>query len=236
MEQLVELCGVLDKLIFQSPETGFSVFLLKVNSKESITVKGTLASVHQGETVNLKGKWVSHPKFGRQFEAIECLARLPSSIEGIKKYLASGLIKGIGPSFAKRIVETFHENTLEIIDSNPQRLYEVSGIGQKRIALIINAWKDQKEISRVMVFLQERGVSTGFASKIFKSYGQESIVKIQENPYRLAEDIWGVGFKSADALAVKLGFEKESIVRVKAGILYALRELGSNGHLYGELD
>ncbi|MCK4265375.1 ATP-dependent RecD-like DNA helicase [Candidatus Babeliales bacterium] len=231
-----EINGILEKIVFQSPETGFSVFVVKVNSKESVTVRGTFPSLHQGEHVNLRGRWVKHPKFGQQFEASECISKLPSSVQGIKKYLASGLIKGIGPKFAERIVEVFGENTLEIIDNNPERLHSVGGIGEKRVSLIIQAWKEQKEISRVMVFLQDKDISTGFAAKIFKTYGQESIAKIQENPYRLVEDIWGVGFKSADSVALKLGFEINSLFRIKAGILFFLSEASTDGHLYGELE
>lgn len=226
-----ELYGTLDKLIFKS-EDGFSVFILKINSKESVVVRGNLPAIHQGETVTFRGSWVNHPKFGRQFEASSCIAQLPSSVEGIRKYLASGLIQGIGPKYAKRLVDSFGERTLEVIDTQPELLHTVGGIGPKRIEKIIAAWQDQKEISKVMVFLQEKEVSTAFAVKIFKTYGQQSIDKITENPYRLSEDIWGVGFKMADSVALKLGFAKDSLYRIKAGILYALSSATSQGHLY----
>lgn len=236
MSQTVELQGTLDKIIFRSEESGFTVAILKVSSKETVTVRGSMPHIHSGEHVTITGKWVRHSKFGRQFEAEACTVALPSSAVGIQKYLASGLIKGIGPKYAKRIVDRFGSSTLEIIDKCPEKLENIDGIGPKRLEIIVGAWKDQKEISRVMVFLQERDISTGFAAKIFKRYGQESIAKIQENPFRLAEDIWGIGFKSADKVAAKLGFELTSISRVKAGVLHVIAEATNNGHLYIELE
>lgn len=236
MEQLVELCGTLEKEIYKNKENGFAIFTLKVNSKENVTVQGYLPQLHQGENVTIKGKWVFHKKFGRQFEAKESVAKPPSSAEGIKKYLASGLIKGIGPKFAEKLVDAFAEKTLEIIDNNPQKLLNINGVGPKKVDAIIQAWKDQKEIAKVMVFLKERDISTAFAVKIYKTYGDNSLELIQDDPYRLVEDIWGVGFKSADQLALKLGIEQNSLKRVKSGILYTITETISNGHLYIEVE
>ena len=235
MSEFVELCGTLEKQIYKSPENGFSVFSLKINSKQSITIQGYLPQVHQGENVTLKGKWSFHKKYGRQFLVEECAAELPSSAIGIQKYLASGLVKGIGPKFAERLVAKFGDKTLEIIDKQPEMLNQVSGVGPQRVAAIQDAWHDQKEISKVMVFLKSRDVATSFAIKIYKTYGDESLDKIQENPYRLVEDIWGIGFKSADKLAIKLGIEKTSIKRIKSGILHSITEGTSNGHLYFEV-
>ena len=235
MSELVELCGTLEKQIYKSPENGFSVFSLKINSKQSITIQGYLPQVHQGENVTLKGKWSFHKKYGRQFLVEECAAELPSSAIGIQKYLASGLIKGIGPKFAERLVAKFGEKTLEIIDKQPEKLITVNGVGPQKVAAIQDAWQDQKEIAKVMVFLKSRDVATSFAIKIYKTYGAESLDKIQENPYRLVEDIWGIGFKSADKLALKLGIEKNSIKRIKSGILHSIAEGTSNGHLYFEV-
>lgn len=234
-QPLEELCGTLQKTIFRSDE-GFVVASLAINARESVVVRGSFPGVHEGERVTLQGLWIMHPKFGRQFEVRHCVAQLPSSVEGIRKYLASGLIKGIGPRYAQRLVDAFGTQTLDIIDKAPSRLGEVEGIGPKRVQTIVNAWQEQKEISRVMVFLQEKGVSTSFAAKIFKTYGQDSIAKITENPYRLAEDIWGVGFKMADDVALKLGFAAHSTPRVGAGILHAIAQATSNGHLYVELE
>ncbi len=227
-----ELSGSVERVIFKSPDNGFSVISLKVNKTESIIARGYFADLHQGAHVTLQGTWIFHQKFGRQFQAQSSVAKPPSSIEGIQKYLASGLIKGIGPKYAEKLVEKFGDRTLDIIDQEPNRLFEVRGVGPGRVQLIIDAWQEQKEISKVMVFLRSKDVSATFAVKIFKTYGQASIEKIQENPYRLVDDIWGVGFKSADQIALKIGLPSDSIERVKAGILFVLSEATSNGHLY----
>ena len=235
MNSIVNLYGIIEKVIYKSPENGFTVCALKVSARETVTVTGTLPSVHRGESVSLSGSWGFHPKFGRQFIAKECTAQLPTNVVGIKKYLSSGLIKGIGQKFAKKLVDRFGEKTLEIIDEKPQRLFEVDGVGKKRVEAIINAWKEQKSISQVMVFLQARDVSTAFAVKIYKTYGQNSLAKIQENPYRLVGDIWGIGFKTADTLALKLGFTSNSLYRIAAGIVHCISEVIGNGHLYAKI-
>lgn len=236
MTEILELCGTLEKQIYKNPENGFAIFTLKVNAKESVTVQGILPEVHQGTQVTFKGKWTFHPKFGRQFQATECIAKLPSSVIGIQKYLSSGLIRGIGPKFAQRLVDYFGEKTLEIIDKDPEKLLHVDGVGPQRMEAITKAWQEQKEISRVMVFLKSKDVSTSFAVKIFKAYGNNSIEKIEQDPYRLVEDIWGIGFKSADKLALQLGLEKDSIKRIKSGILYCITETTNEGHLYLEVE
>lgn len=177
-----------------------------------------------------------HAKFGRQFDASSCVSQLPESIGGLKKYLGSGLIKGIGKVYAEKLVNHFGVEVLTIIDQYPERLQEVDGIGAKRFDQIVHSWRDQKEISNLMVFLQEKGVSTAHALKIYKKYGKESIALVTENPYRLAEDIWGIGFKTADTIAQKLSVEKHSPKRIKAGIVFAIGEATSKGHLYCELD
>lgn len=235
-QPLTEVCGSIDKVIYKNSENGFSVIMLKVNARETITANGYLSDVFQGEVVSLKGVWSFHPKFGRQFEIREYTTTMPASAAGIEKYLASGMIKGIGPKFAERLVQKFGSQTLEIIDQHPNKLYEVSGVGPKRIEQIIKAWQDQKEVSKVMVFLREKDVSTSFAVKIFKAYGNESIKKIQENPYRLVDEIWGIGFKSADQIALKLGLESTSPERIKAAVIYAITQTTSQGHLYMLVD
>ena len=232
MANYIELSGSIEKCLFKNDENGYMVFSLKVNANESVTVTGQFPGLHEGTRVNLKGTWSFHPKFGRQFAAQECSTALPQSVSGIEKYLSSGLIKGIGPAFAKRLVAKFGAQTLEVIDQTPERLHEVSGVGRKRVEKIIEAWQDQKEISKVMVFLQERDVSTGFAAKIYKAYGQASIEVISANPYRLIDDVWGVGFKMADQLAIKLGFGIDSQPRIQAGILHAISLAIQYGHLY----
>ena len=235
MEELVEIHGILDKQIFKNKENGYSVFSLKINSKEKIVIQGLLPEIHLGEHATFKGKWVFHQKFGRQFQVQECITQLPSSINGIKKYLSSGLIKGIGPKFAEKLVNTFGEKTLEVIDKNPNQLFKINGIGKQKVSSITTAWQEQKEISNVMVFLKSKNISTAFAVKIFKTYGNEAIEKIQNNPYRLIEDIWGIGFKSADQLALNLGLEKKSIKRFQSCIIYCITQATSEGHLYLEI-
>jgi exodeoxyribonuclease V alpha subunit len=227
-----ELVGVVERCLFKNAENGYVVFVLALNARESATVTGCFPDLHEGTRVSVRGEWSTHPKFGRQFVAAQCTVELPQSVQGIEKYLASGLIKGIGPAFAKRLVQHFGEKTLDIIDQAPFRLSEVRGVGEKRIEQIKEAWHDQKEISKVMVFLQEKDVSTAFAAKIYKRYGNESIAVVTENPYRLVDDIWGVGFKTADQVALKLGFSRECMPRIKAGIAYAITQAIGEGHLY----
>jgi len=233
---VIELSGSVEKCIFKSSENGYRVFLLRVNAQETVTVTGYIPDLHDGTRVSLKGYWTFHPKFGRQFVTHECTTQLPQTVIGIQRYLSSGLIKGIGPKFAKRLVGRFGAKTLKIIDTQPELLYKVPGIGTKRVQKIIVAWQDQKEISKVMVFLQERDVSPAFAAKVYKVYGNESIEKITQNPYRLIDDVWGVGFKSADQLALKLGFAFNSDLRVQAGIIHVISQAIQNGHLYKEID
>ena len=235
MKQEATLAGTLEKVVYRSNENGFTVLKLKVAAREEVTVTGHLPDLHAGEQVTFQGSWGFHQKFGRQFIATGAKAQLPASALGIQKYLASGLIKGIGPKFAEKLVKYFQEKTLEVIENNPARLLEVSGVGQKRVKLITDAWQEQKEISQVMVFLHGHDISTAFAVKIYKKYGKDSIEIITANPYRLAQEIWGVGFKSADQLALKIGFEKDCLQRATAGILHVLSTVVERGNLYGEV-
>ncbi|MFI5333121.1 MAG: ATP-dependent RecD-like DNA helicase [Candidatus Babeliales bacterium] len=230
-----ELSGVVDRFIFQNTDNGYGVMVLTAKASKPITVIGHFPNINPGQQVHLVGHWIMHPKFGKQFEAKTCISTLPNTLVGLKKYLASGLIKGIGPAYAEKLVSYFGTDVLTVIDTTPERLTEVPGIGNSRAATIKDAWKDQKEIANVMVFLQEKGISTTYATKIYKTYGQQSITVITENPYRLADDIWGIGFKIADAIAHNLGIAHNSLQRIKAGIIYTLTTLVNNGHLYGEL-
>ncbi len=227
------LRGVVERITYANEETGYSV--IKVRSKgyiDLVTVVGNMATVNVGSVVMLKGFWSSNPKYGRQFEAREWEEALPASIYGIEKYLGSGLIKGIGPIYAKKIVGLFKEKTLDIIEETPDRICEVPGIGKKRVEMIKKAWQDQKEIKNIMIFLQSYGISTAFGSRIYKVYGNESIDVVKENPYKLADDVYGIGFKTADSLAAKLGIDKESFKRCRAGIFYTLSQLSEEGHCY----
>lgn len=231
-----ELTGTIEKCIYQHPENGFTVMVMVLHNKQSTIVTGHLAHVQPGQEVTLQGAWKMHPKFGKQFEVAQCIAHTPNTLIGLKKYLGSGLIKGIGPVYAEKLVARFGLEVLHIIEHEPHRLESVPGVGPKRVERIAAGWRDQKEISTIMIFLQERGVSTAFATKIYKTYGQQSLDVLKENPYRLVDDIWGVGFKTADKIAQQLGIAPCSIERVRAGIAHAISVTVQEGHLYAELE
>jgi exodeoxyribonuclease V alpha subunit len=229
----IEIQGNIEKITFHSQENGFTIGKMKVQGRNDlVTVVGTLPSITSGEELRLSGQWVVHPKFGNQFSIVSYEVVRPATLEGIERYLGSGLIKGIGPVMAKRLVAKFGLSTLNVIENEIHRLSEVGGIGEKRISMISAAWAEQKDIREVMIFLQEHGVGPAFAVKIFKQYGKEAIKKVRENPYRLAEDIFGIGFLTADKIAEKLGISKDSQIRAKAGILFTLQQLADNGHVY----
>lgn len=227
------ISGVVERITYANEENGFCV--IKIRSKgfsDLVTVVGNLAAVNVGSTLRLKGDWKFDSKFGKQFSAIDYRETVPATIAGIEKYLGSGLIKGIGPVYARRIVKHFKEDTLRVIEEEADYLINVEGIGQKRVDMIKKAWREQKEIKNVMLFLQSNGVSTAYAVKIYKTYGNESISIVKNNPFRLADDIWGIGFKTADKIAQQLGFDKNSFERCRSGIIYVLNELSNDGHCY----
>lgn len=227
-----QLSGFIDHIVFSSEETGFTVARLKTPKEhDDITVVGVLPGVSPGETLHCKGKWKHHPRHGRQFEIESFDLTAPADLLGIQRYLESGMIKGIGHVYAGRIVKAFGVATLEVIDKTPERLGEIPGLGPKRVEKIEKCWKEQREIRNVMIFLQAHKVSPSFAQKIFKRYGEESIEKVKKNPYSLAKEIYGIGFKSADALAQNLGVAKDSPIRIKAGIEHVLWELSNEGHV-----
>ena len=230
---LTDLSGQIEHITYTSEETGFTIAKVKVRGRrDPITVVGNLLAPAPGEVLEMRGEWTRHPKFGEQFKVIEFKTKVPATVHGIKKYLGSGLIKGLGPVMAGRIVDRFGPNTLDIIDNQIERLADVEGIGKKRIGMIAQAWENQKEIRGVMLFLQSHGVGSGYATKIFKAYGNRSIAVVRQNPYRLATDIFGIGFLSADKIAKDIGFAKESPLRVEAGVVYALQQLADDGHVY----
>ena len=235
MSQTEKIKGTVERFVFQSPENGFSVFILRLRDQQ-VTATGTLSAVHAGQEVELEGSWSFHAKFGKQFVISSYKSCIPTSMNGLKKYLGSGLIKGIGKAYAERLVDRFGEEILTIIEHAPHRMAEVAGIGEKRISTIAQAWKDQKEISNIMIFLQDKDISPAYAIKIYKKYGQESIAVLHENPYRLADEIWGIGFKIADGIAIKMGFAPTCLQRLASGILYALTSASNQGHLYVELE
>jgi exodeoxyribonuclease V alpha subunit len=229
----MEIRGQIEKITYHNEENGYTIAKVKVEGRyELITIVGNLLSLNPGEVLKLEGQWDYHPKFGEQFKITSYESLIPATVKGMEKYLGSGLIKGIGPVMAKRLVSKFGLETFNIIEADNKRLREVEGIGDKRIEMISKAWDDQKEIRGVMVFLQDKGVSPAYAARIFKQYGKESVEVVRVNPYRLATDIFGIGFTTADMIAEKLGVPRDSQVRAEAGILHVLHRLSDEGHVY----
>lgn len=226
------ISGYVERITYQSPENGYTVAQLQEKSRKSLTcIVGTMPMLKPGETIRCIGTWKNHLVHGRQFVVNECHIEAPADLVGIRKYLGSGLIKGIGPTYAKRIVEQFGTETLNVIDKNPEKLLDVEGLGGKRLEKIKECWQGQKSIREVMIFLQSHGVSPAYAQKIFKIYGSQSIHKVKENPFYLARDIMGIGFKMADAIAAKLGIAKDAPQRIDTGIEHVLTEQSSDGHV-----
>lgn len=227
-----EIVGYIERITFQNGENGYTVAQLKENRHRDLTcIVGIMPALQPGETVRCRGSRKQHLVFGNQFTVDAYQVEAPADVIGIKKYLGSGLIKGIGPKYAGRIVDKFSTDTLNIIDQSPEKLLEVEGLGNKRVGKIKACWDEQKSIREVMIFLQSHGVSPAFAQKIFKTYGNQSVAIVKSNPYKMARDIHGIGFKSADAIAQKLGIPKDSIDRIDAGIEFALNESADEGHV-----
>ena len=225
----------IERITFQNPENGYSVLQATIKGyREEQTIVGTFHEVTVGAVLIVEGNWRVDKRYGRQFAAESWSETLPATVIGIEKYLGSGLVKGIGPKFAKQIVSHFGLETFEVIDTDIDRLLEVPGIGKGRVAKIKESWEKQKDVKDIMVFLQGHGVSSTYAAKIYKQYGKDSIQKVQDNPYCLADDIWGIGFKTADSIAEKLGYEKNDLRRCRSGILYTLSKLSEDGHVYSE--
>ena len=226
---------VVERITYQNPENGYSVLKCRVKDySELVPVIGNLVDANVGSVLLVEGNWKVDSKYGRQFVAENWEETLPATVYGMEKYLGSGLIKGVGPKFAKKIVQKYGADTFKVIEDNVERLIEIEGIGKKRVRMIAESWERQKEVKNIMLFLQEHQVSTSYAAKIYKQYGNDSISVMKENPYKLADDIWGIGFKTADQIAAKLGFGKESYVRLRSGLMYTLSELSNEGHVYAE--
>lgn len=229
--------GYLERITYYNEETDFLVAKLQEKGKRDLTtIVGRLAGLNPGESLKLSGDWTRDKKFGEQFRVDRYETVVPATVNGIKKYLGSGLIRGIGPVMAERIVRAFGVDTLDVIEAEPGKLATVEGIGAKRIAMITAAWSEQKEIKEVMVFLQGQGVSAAYAAKIFKQYGRESIAVVRDNPYRLAADVRGIGFITADRIAASLGIDPNSVMRAQEGLIYVLNEMMNDGHVYYPLE
>ena len=228
----ITLEGSVERITFHSEENHFTIAKMKIKGRRDLlTIVGHLYSLTPGEVLKVQGSFERHPKYGQQFRITHYESVIPATVVGIEKYLGSGLVKGIGPEMANRIVKKFGLETLNIIEKDIQKLAKVEGVGPKRIGQIKEAWKEQKEIRRIMIFLQGYGVSTGLATKIFKTYGQQAVTRLQENPYTLATDIFGVGFLTADRIAEKMGMAKEALIRLEAGLIYILQQKSEEGQV-----
>jgi exodeoxyribonuclease V alpha subunit len=225
--------GALERVTYANPETGYTIAKVDTGrGPDLITAVGPLLGAQVGESLRMRGRWTSHPKYGKQFEVFSYTTVLPATVQGIQRYLGSGLIKGIGQVMAERMVKHFGVDIMHIIDDSPERLIEVNGLGRKRTAMITTAWAEQKAIKEVMIFLQGVGVSTSLAVRIYKKYGDASVDVVRAEPYRLASDVWGIGFKTADTIAASVGIARDSPERIKAGLAYTLSESADNGHCY----
>ncbi len=222
--------GVVDRIVFNNEENGYTVLRLLIENDTGITAVGNMTGVNPGEALRVEGEWTSHKKFGEQFKVASYKWIFPKTRSGIERYLASGIIKGIGPVLAKRLIDAFGENVITVLDNSPEELKQVEGIGEKKFAVINKAWQEQKQIRDVMIFLQSYGISPAYASKIYKRYGNDCINILKNNPYRMAYDITGIGFKTADKIAVTGGFDPESPERIKAALIYQLGNVLEDGH------
>ncbi len=230
---MLKIRCVVERITYQNPENGYTVLKTRVKGyKELVPVTGNLLDVNVGSVLLVEGNWKIDARYGRQFIAEKWEETLPATVYGIEKYLGSGLIKGIGPKYAKKIVQEFGTDTISVIEDNIEQLLNVGGIGRKRVEMIRESWEKQKEVKNIMLFLQENGINTSFAAKIYAHYGNKSIEKVKENPFCLADDIWGIGFKTADIIAQKLGVDKQAYIRLRSGIMYTLGELAGDGHVY----
>src|SRR5262250_490791 len=225
------LTGAVERVTFHSEETGFCVLRVKVRGhRDLVTVVGTAATITPGEYIEGQGIWVNDRTHGLQFKTQALRVVPPSTLEGIEKYLGSGMVKGIGPHFAKKLVQAFGEQVFDVIEQTPERLTDLDGIGRKRKQRVVEAWKAQKIIREIMIFLHSHGVETARAVRIYKTYGNEAITRVRENPYRLALDIHGIGFKTADALAQRLGIPRDAVIRAQAGVRHVLQTFADEGH------
>jgi exodeoxyribonuclease V alpha subunit len=227
------LLGEVISVVYSNPETQFVVARLKSREEPGfVTIVGNIGSIAPGTEVSLKGVWKMHPKFGRQFQVLSCVQSLPATIVGVKRFLSSGMLKGIGPVLANRLVEKFGIDVFKILDEDPERLLEIEGIGEKTLEKIKSSWEEQKEIRNIILFLQEHGVPPSYAIKIYRTYKEESLRVLKERPYDLSFDIKGIGFKTADKIALRLGFKEDSPERIEAALIYVLFSVSEKGHVF----
>ncbi|MCL4378708.1 MAG: ATP-dependent RecD-like DNA helicase [Actinobacteria bacterium] len=233
----IKIKGVLERIVYKNPENDYFIGKLRTeDGNEIITITGYSIEIQPGEKIEISGKWVFNKKYGKQFEIKNIEFLNPTTVEGIEKYLGSGLIKGIGPAMSRKIVSKFKLETLDILDYNPERLSEIEGFGNRRIGMIKNEWKKQKDVREIMIFMQSYGISNSYAIKIYNIYGSNSVNILRSNPYKLIEDVVGIGFRTADKISEKLGIEKDSIFRIKSGIVYLMNEATDSGHCYYPFD
>ena len=229
--------GLVRRITFHNPDNGYTIAQVEPETKgkqspEGITVVGVIIGIAEGQTVEVSGTWEDHPKFGRQLKIESCRAVFPTTEEGIRRFLSSGLVKGVGKKSAERIVAHFGRDTLKVLDEHPRRLLEVPGLGRKRAGMLTRAWSGQRRMRDAMVFLQSHGVGSAASVKIFQKYEQEAIVKVREDPYRLQRDIDGIGFVTADAVASQLGIARDAPQRIQAGIGYLLESAAGEGNVF----
>lgn len=229
---MVKIRGVVERIVFRNAVNHYTVLRLKIGDKPLLTVVGSFPAVAPGQDLELEGEYSDHPQYGRQFVVSACTERVPVEIAGIEKYLGSGLIKGVGPRTAQKIVEHFGQETIKVLDTAPEKLREVPGLGEAKAGLIGQALQGKREIQRVMVFLQGHGITPGYAARIYRHYGDKTIEIVRHNPYRLADEVQLVGFILADKLAQELGLDKDDQRRIAAGLRYVLREAENSGHCY----
>jgi len=226
-----KISGTVEEIIYNNENNGYTVGIIET-SDDVVTFTGLFSSITLGEHVKVEGDWMDHPRYGKQFQVKSYEIIMPDSIEGIKKYLASGLIKGVGDATASKIVEEFGEDTFNILQYHPEEIMKVEGIGEKKAEKIVDSFREQLEIKEIMLYLQKYNISPSYGIKIYKEYGNETIEKVKENPYRLTSDIYGIGFKLADKIAESMGIDRKSEYRISAGVRYSLMESASDGHTY----
>jgi len=231
--ETVELTGVVESIVFRNEDNGYTVCSVKPDGqREAVTVVGAASAMWIGETMRAQGQWIRHPRHGFQFQAAEITCMAPTSARGIERYLASGMIRGIGKVMAKRLVKHFGADTLRIIEKESQRMQEIEGIGPVLRKRIKESWNEQRGTRDIMIFLQGHGIGTGQAARIYRQYGADAIALVRTNPYRLCADVWGIGFKTADSVAMSLGIPEDSVIRARAGIVYVMRTLSEEGHCH----